>query len=165
MKTAKHTSGPWKVETHKNSKKNETMTLVSTDYPEALCNGARSIAIMTGYHYTRPEIKGNEAAISENMANARLMAAAPDMFDALKAIVSGLTNGQRERGETLQTIAQAAIVKAAGPDVRAVYPTQCKCGHIFLEKYEFQTTAPEGYAGFCWCGFCKTKLMVKPSAH
>ena len=45
---------------------------------------------------------------------------------------------------------------------KAYYPAQCKCGHIFLEKYEFSELTKEGYIGFCWCGFCRTKLMVKP---
>ncbi len=42
-----------------------------------------------------------------------------------------------------------------------LYPSQCKCGHIFLEKYEFPKATPRGDIGFCWCGFCQTKLMVK----
>lgn len=44
----------------------------------------------------------------------------------------------------------------------AYYPTQCKCGHIFLEKYQFNEVTEQGYIGFCWCGFCRTKRMVKP---
>ena len=47
-------------------------------------------------------------------ANARLIAAAPDLLEALQAIERGLTNGQKERGETFQTIARAAIAKATG---------------------------------------------------
>ena len=47
----------------------------------------------------------------------------------------------------------------------AIYPAQCKCGHIFLEKYEFKEITPEGYIGFCWCGFCRIKLMVRPTSH
>jgi hypothetical protein len=44
-----------------------------------------------------------------------------------------------------------------------IFPAQCECGHIFLERYEFQQPTAEGYTGFCWCGFCKTKRMVKPT--
>ena len=47
--------------------------------------------------------------------------------------------------------------------VKAIYPVQCGCGHLFLEKYEFNEATPEGFIGFCWCGFCRTKLMVKPT--
>ena len=46
--------------------------------------------------------------------------------------------------------------------IEAIYPAQCKCGHLFLEKYQFGEITPEGNIGFCWCGFCRTKLMVKP---
>lgn len=43
-----------------------------------------------------------------------------------------------------------------------VWPSQCKCGHLFLEKYQFKELTAEGYIGFCWCGFCRTKRMVRP---
>ena len=42
------------------------------------------------------------------------------------------------------------------------YPAQCSCGHLFLEKYQFSEPNKNGEVGLCWCGFCKTKLMVKP---
>lgn len=48
--------------------------------------------------------------------------------------------------------------------VQAIYPTQCKCGHIFLEKYQFQEPTPEGVIGFCWCGFCRTRVNVLAAA-
>ena len=46
--------------------------------------------------------------------------------------------------------------------IKAFYPAQCACGHIFLETYQFSKVTAAGYIGFCWCGFCQTKLMVKP---
>lgn len=52
------------------------------------------------------------SVVSNKDADARLIAAAPDLLEALKAIASGLTNGQIERGETFQSIARAAIAKA-----------------------------------------------------
>jgi len=42
-----------------------------------------------------------------------------------------------------------------------IFPSQCKCGHIYLEKYQFSKPTIEGNIGFCWCGFCQTKRMVK----
>lgn len=45
---------------------------------------------------------------------------------------------------------------------KAIYPSQCSCGHFYLEKYQFKSVTDEGYIGFCWCGFCRTKRMVKP---
>jgi LDH2 family malate/lactate/ureidoglycolate dehydrogenase len=46
--------------------------------------------------------------------------------------------------------------------IKAIYPVQCSCGHLFLERYEFKEVTDKGYIGFCWCGFCRTKRMVKP---
>ena len=47
--------------------------------------------------------------------------------------------------------------------IEITYPAQCSCGHLFLEKYQFAKPNENGEVGFCWCGFCKTKLMVKPN--
>lgn len=43
-----------------------------------------------------------------------------------------------------------------------IYPVQCKCGHLFLERYELGEPNQKGEVGFCWCGFCRKKTMVKP---
>ncbi len=51
------------------------------------------------------------------------------------------------------------------PDIKpenVTYPAQCACGHMFLEKYKLAEPNKNGEVGFCWCGFCRTKLMVKP---
>lgn len=42
------------------------------------------------------------------------------------------------------------------------FPAQCACGHLFLERYQFSPPNEKGEVGFCWCGFCRTKRMVKP---
>ena len=42
-----------------------------------------------------------------------------------------------------------------------IWPMQCKCGHIFTEKYQLPKPNENGEIGFCWCGFCRTKRMVK----
>ena len=42
-----------------------------------------------------------------------------------------------------------------------IYTVQCVCGHIFLEKYQFQNVTDDGNIGFCWCGWCRKKTMVK----
>ena len=51
-----------------------------------------------------------------------------------------------------------------GDDMTAVviYPVQCECGHIYLEKYQLPEPNDNGEVGFCWCVFCRTKRMVKP---
>ncbi len=46
--------------------------------------------------------------------------------------------------------------------IKAIYPAQCSCGHLFLEKYQFSEVTEEGNIGFCWCGFCRTRVFVRP---
>lgn len=48
------------------------------------------------------------------------------------------------------------------PPVTVIWPAQCTCGHIFLERYEFTEPNECGEIGFCWCGFCRTRRWVKP---
>lgn len=45
---------------------------------------------------------------------AHQVAALPDLLAALESIARGLTNGQKQRGETFQTIARAALRLARG---------------------------------------------------
>ena len=49
-----------------------------------------------------------------------------------------------------------------GEEEKVVWPSQCTCGHLFLEKYTLREANDKGEVGFCWCGFCRTKRMVKP---
>ena len=49
-------------------------------------------------------------------------------------------------------------------DHKVYYPAQCSCGHLFLERYSFREPNKSGEVGFCWCGFCRTKRMVRPIA-
>lgn len=41
-----------------------------------------------------------------------------------------------------------------------IYPAQCECGHLYLEKYQFDAPTEDGVIGFCWCGFCRTRKNV-----
>ena len=45
-----------------------------------------------------------------------------------------------------------------------VWPAQCPCGHLYLERYMFRTPNENGEVGFVWCGFCRTRRNVKPLA-
>jgi hypothetical protein len=47
-------------------------------------------------------------------------------------------------------------------DTLVIFPAQCSCGHIFLEKYMLPKPNENGEVGFCWCGFCKTRVPVFP---
>lgn len=44
--------------------------------------------------------------------------------------------------------------------MNAFYPSQCSCGHIYIEKYQWKKPLPDGEVGFCWCGWCKKKHRV-----
>ena len=46
--------------------------------------------------------------------------------------------------------------------MRIIYPAQCSCRQVFLEKYQFAKPDKNGNVGFCWCGWCRTKTWVKP---
>ena len=46
-----------------------------------------------------------------------------------------------------------------------MFPIQCSCGHFYFERYKFNKPNEQGEIGFCWCGFCQTKLMIKPVSN
>lgn len=54
------------------------------------------------------------------------------------------------------------VPKVVPPKYTVVYPAQCPCGHLYLERYEFRELTDEGNIGFVWCGFCRTRVNVKP---
>ena len=51
------------------------------------------------------------------------------------------------------------------PSMPAIFPMQCSCGHIFLEKYQYHKPLTDGRIGFCWCGFCRKKTFVTDSSR
>ena len=109
---AKHTPGPWKVSEYEKQSETdcgEIELTVCTNYPEALCNGQRSIAVMTGGYYTRKDQKNRSEAIATNRANARLIAAAPQLLEALRNLVET----PEVRIEDIEQ-ARAAIAAATG---------------------------------------------------
>ena len=40
------------------------------------------------------------------------------------------------------------------------YPVQCRCGHLFLERYKINDAKEGNPIGFCWCGFCRSRLNI-----
>lgn len=47
------------------------------------------------------------------------------------------------------------------------WPVQCKCGHLFLERYVLPLENKKGAVGFVWCGFCRTRedvFIAKPAS-
>jgi len=90
-----HTPGPWSVQKHNRAGEPHYALTVDSD--------TRLIAEV-----------GASPTDSHDEANARLIALAPEMIEALRVISAGLTNGQIERGESFQSIARAIIRRAEG---------------------------------------------------
>lgn len=42
------------------------------------------------------------------------------------------------------------------------WPSQCECGHLFLERYQWKEPLDTGVIGFSWCGFCRTRVSKTP---
>ena len=73
MMTA-HTPGPWKLSEYQKmsaTDEGEWYIGVGTDYPPALCNGARSITTMTGCYYTRRTQPEHAEAMDADHADLR----------------------------------------------------------------------------------------------
>jgi hypothetical protein len=70
--TTKHTSGPWSVVEHDHS------ICVQTESPKKTRFGASRYAAIGGFD------RGDQAQLEEARANARLIAAAPDLLEALQ---------------------------------------------------------------------------------
>ena len=109
MNTHTHTPGPWRIETWTYQNAREVITIqTDKDAVATVCNLWRD---------------GNDSTI-EGVANARLIAAAPEMLAALESIAVGLSPASVElQMETLadlcrvcREIAENALAKANGGD-------------------------------------------------
>ena len=97
-----HTPGPWRVNESKISGKDNISDLTEIVGPQR--NGSqRLIAKMYG------------CALPEGQANARLIAAAPELYGALVDLIGFLFHGKKDRQAILR--ATAALAKARGVEV------------------------------------------------
>lgn len=93
MSKQQHTPGPWRIEDKER---------ILSDCPEF------RIMCSDGY------IAGVDSTRAENAANARLIAAAPELLEALEAIIASADAGNAAILNRLLDQARAAIAKARG---------------------------------------------------
>lgn len=103
-KDMKHTPGPWGVTQF-------TDVIYVTRQDSIPVNGGM-IATIT----SQLDGVNNDEKLKETYANARLIAAAPDLLDALQKISKELrtSNDRMKMIETIETLTNAAIAKAEG---------------------------------------------------
>lgn len=108
---ASHTPAPWKVD-ESTVNQNPNFISISTDYPEALCNGQRSIAVMTGRKSREPEIH------TANRANAAHIVLCVNAHDELVSALQQIIEKYEGDPDDLETmdlgvkIAESALKKA-----------------------------------------------------
>ena len=98
---SKHTPGPWSVVEHDHA------ICIQTESPSKTKYGASRYAAIGGFD------RNDRAQLEEARANARLIAAAPELLEALQKI-AGNTYDEWTNGAEAARIARAAIAKATG---------------------------------------------------
>jgi len=101
----KHTPGPWEVTDLRHS------IVVRTESPNKTKYGASRYAAIGGFDRSDPD------QLSEALANARLIAAAPDLLEALELMLDRFRDTEGSHGqweEEATENARAAIAKARG---------------------------------------------------
>jgi hypothetical protein len=109
-KKTKHTPGPWR---YCKSRSGDEAVYGVMELDRA--DGSRLITVHTGNFFKRGCYSGEAAAEAE--ANARLIAAAPELLGELRRIKAALEDGEaltQEGIEDMHTIACVAIAKAEG---------------------------------------------------
>lgn len=102
--TIKHTPGPWEIDA--DTRPAEVCTVHHTSHPN-------------GFVYVRGALGYWDATPEENMANARLIAAAPDLLKALSMCVASMKSCLPDfnpHDQAAYDAAMAAIAKATGDE-------------------------------------------------
>ncbi len=104
-----HTRGPWCV--------GADLRAVIVDWRDANGNQSRDATTSNGWAKTVAKIPhGTWASVSEHVANARLMAAAPDFEAALIAVEMARLTDAAEDWERATALTDAAFAKARTPN-------------------------------------------------
>lgn len=101
MSEHKHTPGPW---------------VVLSFYKDGSHPFIQSTTDINHPRYLIASVQGNGMSITEQSANAKLIAAAPELLEALVQILGWreLRDGMEFPTERIEVIARAAIAKAKG---------------------------------------------------
>ena len=99
-----HTPGPWEFVPKLTASENHRGFFIRAEKPTK--NGKWALA----------EVQPGDEDGNLGRANARLIAAAPDLLEALELIAKGYDEGQSLSGTNCADIARAAIAKATGKD-------------------------------------------------
>lgn len=54
---------------------------------------------------------------------------------------------------------QTVPVQPWAKNLNPIYPAQCSCGHIILEKFIIRVNESTAQP-FDWCGFCRTRTNL-----
>ncbi|HGD3582188.1 TPA: hypothetical protein ACI4GT_002922 [Enterobacter hormaechei] len=102
----KHTPGPWFIKPVSNATVEGNLNIIQTESSTG-----------KGYHVSySASWDNNEDAKIEAQANAKLIAAAPDLLEALQSIIELQTRGYVVLGDKYTGMARAAISKALGEE-------------------------------------------------
>lgn len=109
---SRHTPGPWRIGNHRGFNADHIQAVRDPDEEKSICN------VYGIYLHSTVGDVANEPRCAEGLANARLIAAAPDLLAALKQ-VRGKIDKEIRRGGGIFADAElryidAAIAKAEG---------------------------------------------------
>jgi hypothetical protein len=111
-KETKHTPGPWTV-----GQKGD----YGTYNANVIYAGSEGICAVGQIPlHTKLEQISGEPRWQTGLANARLIAAAPDLLEACKHLVAAIERGNVEMAEVAAESASAAIAKAEGKELQPV---------------------------------------------
>lgn len=114
MTNAKHTAAPWKL--CSNEQERNFQIIGADSLPVCVMSHVKSSSLANwGNKKVSPKMLWTTTANEVEQANARLIAASPDLLAALESMLNYGNLGAYERADAMKA-ARAAIAKARGTD-------------------------------------------------